>query len=349
MSTTPINTETNTDTIHSNMNGNTIISIDGNIGSGKSTIVNLIKRTCSNMPRNIIILDEPVSIWDTIRDEEGTPILSNFYNDQHKYAFSFQILALSTRISILKKAIQENTNSIIITERNLQTDRYVFAQMLFDDGKISTIDFNIYKHMYETFIIDYPISKMIYINTNPSICFERINKRAREGETIGLEYLEQCDNYHNSLATHMKLNCIHVLEIDGNKNVDSEPKCVFNACTAIYAYVLKYDTQTLDHISSLLFQGINNNVSPTKISTDLTTLLNTDIDGILSMLTSIKSIEAIIRVFVNEIDSNIHDKCVTGLLKHGLGLFIKRLEEIKEINFEVLQLYAKKTVLCGNY
>lgn len=346
MSTTTINTETNIDTIHSSMNGNIIVSIDGNIGSGKSTIVNLIKRTCSNMPRNIIILDEPVSIWDTIRDEEGTPILSNFYNDQHKYAFSFQILALSTRISILKKAIQENTNSIIITERNLQTDRYVFAQMLFDDGKISTIDFNIYKHMYETFIIDYPISKMIYINTNPSICFERINKRAREGETMKLEYLEQCDKYHNGLATHMKLNGIHVLEIDGDKNVDSEPNCVFNACTAIYAYVLEYDTYTILDISSILFQGINNNISPTKISTDLTTLLNTD--DILSMLTSIKSIETAIRVFVNEIDSNIHDKCVTGLLKHGLGLFIK-IGRNKKNEFDVLQLYAKKTVLCGNY
>jgi deoxyadenosine/deoxycytidine kinase len=343
MITTPINTETNTDII---MNGNIIVSIDGNIGSGKSTIVNLIKRTCSNMPRNIIILDEPVLIWDTIRDEEGTPILSNFYNDQHKYAFSFQILALSTRISILKKAIQENTNSIIITERNLQTDRYVFAQMLFDDGKISTIDFNIYKHMYETFIIDYPISKMIYIKTNPSICFERINKRAREGETIELEYLEQCDNYHNSLATHMKLNGIHVLEIDGNKNVDSEPNCVYNACTAIYAYVLKYDNDTpFEHIISLLFQGINNNINPTKISTDLTTLLNTDTDGILSILASTKSIETVNRVFINEIDSNIHDKCVIGLLKHGLELFIKHLEEIKKL----LQLYSKKTVLCGNY
>jgi hypothetical protein len=77
------------------------------------------------------------------------------------------------------------------------------------------------------------------------------------------------------------------------------------------------------------------------------TLLNTD--DILSMLTSIKSIETAIRVFVNEIDSNIHDKCVTGLLKHGLGLFIKRLEEIKKNEFDVLQLYAKKTVLCGNY
>jgi len=202
----------------STLNNNIIISIDGNIGSGKSTIIeNIFKRY--NGKKNIIRVKEPVSIWETVVDEQGTNILVNFYADQSKYAYTFQSLTLSTRSIGLQQALNNNKNSVIITERNLQTDKYVFAQMLHDVGHITSIQMQVYMHMYNALINICPTSKVIYVKTDPTLCHERIKLRLRSGEeTIPLEYLTSCDNYHTVLIDEYKKKNISILTINGNYN-----------------------------------------------------------------------------------------------------------------------------------
>ena len=91
----------------SKMSTPTIISIEGNIGTGKSTLVQMLKDTYKNYS-NVIFLQEPVDMWNTIKDNNGETILSKFYADQEKYAFSFQMMAYISRISLHKKAIKSN-------------------------------------------------------------------------------------------------------------------------------------------------------------------------------------------------------------------------------------------------
>ena len=55
-----------------------IISIDGNIGSGKSTLLNILKTQLAEN-ENVIFLREPVDIWESIVDENGTNIIEKFY------------------------------------------------------------------------------------------------------------------------------------------------------------------------------------------------------------------------------------------------------------------------------
>ena len=62
-----------------------IISIEGNIGSGKSTILSLLKEECKKID-GIIFLQEPVSEWNEIKDNSGETILSKFYENQEKEA-----------------------------------------------------------------------------------------------------------------------------------------------------------------------------------------------------------------------------------------------------------------------
>ena len=101
----------------------TIISIEGNIGVGKSTIVDLLKSKYNKEGnQSIIFLQEPVQQWETIMDESGVSILERFYKDQKSWSFAFQIMAYISRLSILKDAVKKNPNSIIITERSLFTD-----------------------------------------------------------------------------------------------------------------------------------------------------------------------------------------------------------------------------------
>ena len=176
-----------------------IISIEGNIGSGKSTLLaNLRDHFKDN--NQIIFLKEPVDDWESITDENGTTILERFYSDQQKYSFSFQMMAYISRLAILKDAILKNPGATIITERCLYTDKFVFAKMLFDSGYIELINYKIYSQWFDTFALDYPIDKVIYVKTAPEICFNRIVKRSRNGESnIPLEYLSNCHKYHNNM------------------------------------------------------------------------------------------------------------------------------------------------------
>jgi deoxyadenosine/deoxycytidine kinase len=198
-----------------------IISIDGNIGSGKSTLLEKLREYYSDND-DIIFLKEPVDEWKTIIDENGITILEKFYNDQQKYSFSFQMMAYISRLVILKDSVKNNPNAIFITERSLYTDKYVFAKMLFDSGNIELINYNIYLRWFDTFALDFPIKKIIYVDTKPEICHERIIKRSRIGESrIPLEYLKNCDKYHIDMLDKSLNNCIckNQLTLDGNIDI----------------------------------------------------------------------------------------------------------------------------------
>jgi len=194
---------------------NTIISIEGNIGSGKSTLFEKLKIHFANN-KNIIFVREPVDIWERIQDENGTTILEKFYQDQIKYSFSFQIMAYISRINLLKETIKEHPGVTIITERSLYTDKMVFAKMLYDTHKIEYINYQIYLNLFDTFKNDFNVDNIIYIKTNPDVCYNRILKRARNGENnISLDYLQLCDTYHNNMVDILQCDKIVL-----NGNVD---------------------------------------------------------------------------------------------------------------------------------
>jgi deoxyadenosine/deoxycytidine kinase len=83
-----------------------IISIEGNIGSGKSTFLQYLKEHLTS--DKICFLDEPVDDWLSIVDTNDKNIIERYYDDQKKYAFSFQMMAYISRLSLLKKALQNN-------------------------------------------------------------------------------------------------------------------------------------------------------------------------------------------------------------------------------------------------
>ena len=174
-----------------------IISFDGNIGSGKSTKVKEIEEYYNNKGRNdILFIQEPVDIWNSVVDENGVTILSNYYKDQKRFAFRLQMLAYISRLALLRDAIKKGYK-YIITERCVGTDRNVFSKMLYDKGDIEHDEYTIYKKWYEEFISDVPIGAIVYIKASPETCLERVNIRAREGENIPLDYLKECSKYHD--------------------------------------------------------------------------------------------------------------------------------------------------------
>ena len=196
---------------------NRIICIEGNIGSGKSTLLAHLEKLYTGN-KQVVFLKEPVDDWETIKDGNGTTMLQKFYSDQTKYSFPFQMMAFISRLSVLKKTMQEHKSAVIISERSLFTDKFVFAKMLFDDNKIEDVNYQIYLKWFDEFANDFLVQNVIYVKTDPTICHDRICKRSRTGEeNIKLEYLTSCHEYHEDFITnHMK--CDQII-LDGNIDI----------------------------------------------------------------------------------------------------------------------------------
>ena len=201
-----------------------VTSIDGNIGSGKSTLMKNLREYYKDDP-NVVFLREPVDEWEKVKDENGITMLEKFYEDSEKYAFSFQMMAYVSRLKVFKESIKKINSSEkvkIITERSLYTDKMVFAKMLYDTNKIEKVNYQIYLNWFDTFSEEFPVHKVIYVKTDPEKCHSRILKRAREGENlIPLEYLQSCDSYHNNMLDTSYPDCIcqEQLILDGNVDI----------------------------------------------------------------------------------------------------------------------------------
>ena len=96
----------------------TLISLEGNIGAGKSTFFNILKDHFANDP-TVLFLPEPLDIWETVQDENGKGMLVKFYEEPKKYCFAFQMLVLYSRYKLLHDAMSENKYQLIFTERCL--------------------------------------------------------------------------------------------------------------------------------------------------------------------------------------------------------------------------------------
>lgn len=173
-----------------------VISIEGNIGSGKSTIINALKATATIEGVPVVYVDEPVRQWEMIKSKDGKNMIELFYADPDRYSFAFQMMAYISRLALLKEAVEANPNAIIITERCLKTDYNVFAKMLHDQGTLLQEEYAIYTNWFTTFSKDSDISAIIYIYCYPEVSYERCKKRQRAGENIPLEYLIRCHEKH---------------------------------------------------------------------------------------------------------------------------------------------------------
>ena len=202
------------------------ISLEGCISSGKSTIISIL--TSKNYP-NVFMVKEPVDEWMKITDNNNNSIFDLFYNDKKSYAFSLQIYALFTRYKALKAAYEyalewekNNEGQImkIISERTILSDYYIFASLLYKSEFISEIDFKIYTAWFEKFSSEFHISKIIYVKTDPEVCFQRVKTRNRHGEeNITLNYLTDIIKQHDFLKEYKFDN---YLEINNDVHINSE-------------------------------------------------------------------------------------------------------------------------------
>lgn len=199
------------------------ISIEGNIGSGKSTVLQVIREQFPSLT----ILDEPLSEWQKVGANQNINLLGMYYQDPKRWGFTFQIYAFMTRLNKWREYSQLVGQGIRISERSLLSDRYIFASIMRDTHLLDEAEHSIYLHFYDHLvrindIVD--LYGVIYIRCPPEICAERIKKRSREGEdSIPLDYLSKIHEKHEDwLVRGETKQDEKVLVIDNSVKMDRQ-------------------------------------------------------------------------------------------------------------------------------
>ena len=169
-----------------------LFSIEGNIGAGKSTVLELIRE----MAPTLVTCPEPLDEWAEIKTESGDTILEAFYKDQKTHAFTFQTAVLLSKYKQLLEYRQLFPNAKIVQERSFLGDFDTFVRTLDHCGHFNRLQLQVYINLFKHFKAQTPVPVFFLIDTPPSICYERIQQRARPGEqAITLQYLQSL--HHN--------------------------------------------------------------------------------------------------------------------------------------------------------
>lgn len=198
--------------------------VEGNIGAGKSTFLKLIRE---QLPQTSIAL-EPLHNWQS--QVYGHSILSNFYQDPPRWAYTMETLAMACRVQEHLKE-QENTHPFRLMERSIYSGHYVFATNDFQNGFLSELEWSIYYEWFTFLVARHckPPHGFIYLRVEPEIAYERIVKRNRSAEKgIQLSYIKQIDECHENFLVHKKnvlpeLQSVPVLILNVNKEFENDP------------------------------------------------------------------------------------------------------------------------------
>ena len=180
-----------------------IVYIEGSVGVGKTTFLeHLVESGTIQKNLNeykVKFIFEPVQEWIKFCDDSGENVLDKFYKDQEKYGFSFQWYVYMSRTKLIKEALDEGYN-LIIVERSIYTDRNVFASTLYDCNKLSSMEWKLYKEWFDYMesLCNFPKSKFIYLELSTDKSYQRIMKRGRtEEKNIDYNYLDLLNTKHN--------------------------------------------------------------------------------------------------------------------------------------------------------
>ena len=168
-----------------------LISIEGNIGVGKSTVLSRVRAAFEGDPR-IVVVDEPVELWK----ERG--LLQAVYNKSLS-ATVFQQVAIASRVGAIGRATRDPSIEVVISERSPFSDKHVFAA-----SNITGIDDVAYQVSFEdvmSLLPEFSERKFLILRADLNTVSSRIAGRSREAERgIERSYLQSIDDAHMRFA-----------------------------------------------------------------------------------------------------------------------------------------------------
>lgn len=180
------------------------VCVEGNIGSGKSAALQCLAAARPELD----IFQEPVEEWNDV--------LVKFYDDPATWAFPFSLRVL---LSFVKpgKATQG-----AVVERSPLSCRHVFAQLMFNEGKMSREEWDVFKEYCDT--IGWTPDVVVYVHTPPEECMRRVAQRARPAErNVDDQYLRRIDFQYETMLRYAE---VPVVRVDGTQPTEAIAKAI---------------------------------------------------------------------------------------------------------------------------
>jgi deoxyadenosine/deoxycytidine kinase len=167
------------------------IAVAGNIGVGKSTLVDLLSKELGWTP-----FYEPVT---------ENPYLSDFYDDMQAWGFHSQIYFLMRRLRIHRRLM--DVKGSVIQDRSVYEDAEIFARNLYLQDAINQRDYETYQELYRV-LVEFlpPPDLVIYLRASEKTLVDRISKRGRDYEQmISVDYLADLNQLYEDWVQDFEL------------------------------------------------------------------------------------------------------------------------------------------------
>lgn len=176
------------------------IAIAGNIGSGKTTLTQLLSERYAWEPHFEVVTENPY--------------LADFYSDMPRWSLQLQVFFLSKRFQAHQKILRGNASAI--QDRSIYEDAHIFARALYEEGKMTKRDYRNYLDLYSImteFLV--PPDLMIYVRRSVDCIKSRIAERGREYErAIPDEYLLHLNSCYEEWISTYRIGKVLTVEAD---------------------------------------------------------------------------------------------------------------------------------------
>jgi len=184
------------------------VAIAGNIGSGKTTLTNLLSKHYN---------------WDThFEDVDQNQYLNDFYHDMQRWSFNLQIYYLNSRFTQIQE-IKESTHTVI-QDRTIYEDAFIFAPNLHSMGLMTTRDFENYFSLFN--LMDSFVSApdlLIYLRASVPTLVSQIQQRGRDyEESIRLDYLKRLNERYEAWISTYDKGKLLIIDVDNNRFPESQ-------------------------------------------------------------------------------------------------------------------------------
>ena len=176
------------------------ITIAGNIGAGKSTLVGILADAFGLQPYYEVIADHPY--------------LDDYYADRLRWGFHSQIWFLSQRFEQQQEIA--DTPISVVQDRSMYEDYEVFVKGLLEQGILSHRDFRTYRRLYQALMHSVqPPTLLIYLRAGVPTLRQRIDRRARPSEQrIPDGYLEQLNRRYDEWLRRFEVCPVLIVDTD---------------------------------------------------------------------------------------------------------------------------------------
>jgi deoxyadenosine/deoxycytidine kinase len=176
------------------------IAIAGNIGAGKTTLTTQLARYFGWQPH--------------YEDVADNPYLADFYHDMHRWSFNLQIYFLNSRYRQIIDI--QGGDKVVIQDRTIYEDAYIFAPNLHEMGLMSKRDFDNYFTLFQLMSSQVKAPDLlIYLKASIPTLVSRIQSRGRDYEgNISIDYLKRLNERYDQWISKYKAGNLLVINCD---------------------------------------------------------------------------------------------------------------------------------------